>query len=55
MISVCDFFIRRERADIAQELVKEFYISREECAGQGFDGFDLSAMDRYGVFEVPAS
>ena len=53
MISVCGFFIRRERPDIARALVKEFLISREECVGHGFDSFDLSAMDRYSVFEEP--
>jgi hypothetical protein len=55
MISVCGFFIRRERPDIARELVKEFNITHGECTEQGFDSFDLNILDTYSVFTDPPS
>jgi hypothetical protein len=52
MISVCGFFIRRGRPDIARALVSEYNITRPECVGYGFDTFDLNEMDRHGIFDT---
>jgi hypothetical protein len=51
--SVCGFFIRRERPDIAKSLLKEFYISREDFIKAQFGSFELSVMDKAGIFEKP--
>jgi hypothetical protein len=50
MVSVCNFFVRRDRPDIARTLAAEFNITREECAKSGLDGLDLSPLDRNRVF-----
>jgi hypothetical protein len=53
MISVCSFFIRRERPDIARALVKEFVLERDEFIKFQFGPFELNALDKAGVFDTP--
>jgi hypothetical protein len=53
IMGVCGFFIRKERPDIAKSLLKEFYISRDDFIKAKFGSFELSTMDKAGIFEKP--
>ncbi|MDR2020651.1 MAG: hypothetical protein LBQ14_07810 [Treponema sp.] len=53
IIGVCDFFIRRQRPDIAASLLEEFYLEREEFVKFHFDRFELRSMDKAGLFVNP--
>jgi hypothetical protein len=53
MISVCSFFIRRERPDISKALLKEFVLSRKDFTEANFDSFELSPLERAGIFNEP--
>jgi hypothetical protein len=53
IMSVCGFFIRKERPDIAKSLLEEFYLSRDDFVKAKFGSFELSAMDKAGIFEKP--
>jgi hypothetical protein len=53
MVSVCGFFIHRDRPDIAKTLLKEFVLSRDDFIKAHFGSFELGPMDKAGVFGKP--
>jgi hypothetical protein len=51
MINIGTFFIRRERPDIAQALMKNFNTTRTDCTDCGYGNFELQTLDKYHAFD----
>jgi hypothetical protein len=51
MISIGNFFIRRERPDITKALLKNFNITRTDCTACGYGNYELQTLDKYHAFD----
>ncbi|MDR0719203.1 MAG: hypothetical protein LBF78_06160 [Treponema sp.] len=49
-VGVLNFFVDKNRPDIAVALVKEFYIQRADCIECGIDNMNMKLLDQFNVF-----
>jgi hypothetical protein len=55
IVSICGFFIRKDRRDIAQELLKRYEIDQASCKENQVSSLELSVLEKASVFSKPGT
>jgi hypothetical protein len=55
IVSVCGFFIRKDRRDIAQALLKNYDIDLAKCKENQVNSLDLTVLEKVHIFDEPVA
>jgi hypothetical protein len=55
IVSVCGFFIRKDRRDIAQALLAHYDIDQASCKENQVSSLELSVLEKASVFNKPGT